>query len=226
MYTFDHYAKYSNDLSQIYFGDFKNEMNNQSLWLGDRQTDYLVIFESEALKNAPYYKKSVLSKMRKSELFELCEMFELIGYWQDEKDLLKAELIDDLLTVDNERFYNYHYSENTWRDLECDFIVQGYSQGDVIKVLLIGNVEKYINEDYLQNIFFNSPINGRVTVYKDGEFLEDINFYELNNFNEYDYFDKDKLIEMMKDHCKNDDYCTKLIEYLENSLPDQLGYDY
>lgn len=226
MYTFDHYAKYSNDLSQIYFDDFKNEMKNQSLWLGDRQTDYLVIFESEALKNAPYYKKSVLSKMRKSELFELCEMHELVGYWQDEKDVLKAELIDDLLTVDNEQFYNHHYSENTWYDLDYTFKVTGYCQGDVIKVLLVGNVEKYINEDYLQNIFFDSPINGSVTVYKDDELLAEINFHELNNFNEYDYFDKDNLIEMMKNYCKNEDYCAKLIEYLENSLNEQLDYDY
>lgn len=226
MYTFDHYAKYSNDLNQIYFDDFKNEIDNQSIWFCNRQTDYIVIFESEALKDAPYYKKSVLSKMKKSELFELCEMFELIGYWQDEKDYLKSELIDELLTVDNEQFYKHHYSENTWYDLDYSFKVIGYCQGDVVKVLLIGNVEKYINENHLQNIFFDSPINGSVTIYQDDEYLAEINFYDLNNFNEYDYFDKDKLIEMMKDYCKNDDYCAKLIEYLENSLPDQLEYDY
>ena len=226
MYTFDHYAKYSNDLSQIYFDDFKNEIENHSLWLGDRKTDYLVIFESEALKDAPYYKKSVLSKMKKSDLFELCEMFELIGYWQDEKDLLKAELIGELLTVDNEQFYKHHFSENTWHDLDYTFKVVGYSQGDVIKVLLIGNVEKYINENHLQNIFFDIPINGCVTIYKNDEYLAEINFYDLNNFNEYDYFDKDNLVEMMKDYCKDELYCASIVEYLENNLNDQLDYDY
>ena len=209
MYTFEHYAKYSNDLSQVYFDYFNNEIKNQSLWFGDRQTDYLVIFESEAFKNAPYYKKSVLSKMKKSELFELCEMFELIGYWKDEKDYLKSELIDELLTVDNEQFYRNHYDENSWRDLDYSFIVRGYSHDNAVKVLLVGDVEKCINEDYLQNIFFDSPVDGSVTIYKDDVFLGEINFYELNNFNEYDYFDK-----------------YKLIEYLENSLNDQLSYDY
>ena len=226
MYTFDHYAKYSNDLSQIYFDDFKNEIENQSLWFGDRQTDYIVIFESEALKDAPYYKKSVLSKMKKAELFGLCRMFGLVGYYEDEKDYLKSELIYQLLHVNNELFYSHHYSENAWRDLDYTFKVTGYYQGDVVKVLLVGNVEKYINENYLQNIFYDSPIYGEVTIYKDDQFLDEINFYDLNNFNEYDYFDKGKLIEMMKDYCKDEDYCAKLIEYLENSLNDQLSYDY
>lgn len=228
MYTFNHYAKYSNDLSQFYFDYFKNEIDNQSLWLGDKSTNYIVIFESEDLKNAPYFKKSVLSKMKKSELFGLCRMFELVGYYKDEEDYLKSDLIYQLLHVNNELFYTHHYSESTWNDLDYTFKVTGYCQGDVIKVLLIGDVEKYINENYLQNIFYDSPIDGHITILCNGEELKEIHFFEIDNFNEYDYWNKSDFIEKVKNTrwLSTFEYFNLLIEYLENSLNDQLEYDY
>ena len=227
-YTFDLYANYSTEQSQFDFVDFKNEIENHSLWLGDRKTDYLVIFESEALKDAPYYKKSVLSKMRKADLFGLCKMFGLIGFWKSEEDYLKSDLIYQLLHVNNELFYSHHYSENTWRDLEYTFKVTGYSQGDVVKVLLVGDVEPYINEEYLQNIFYDSPISGHVTVSCNDEYLTEIHFSEVDYFNEYDHWDKSDFIEKVKNTkwINGKEYFNLLIEYLENALPSSLKYDY
>ena len=68
---FDHNVIYDCYLSQAWFDDFKNEYSNQSLWFGDRQTDYIVFFANEDIKNAPYYKKSHLAKMTKQALYDL-----------------------------------------------------------------------------------------------------------------------------------------------------------
>lgn len=223
-YTFDLYANYSNDLSSIYYNDFMAEWENKII----KNDHYIVFFASEDLKNAPYFKKSILSKMKKSELFGLCKMFGLVGYYKDEKDYLKADLIYQLSYVDNELFYSHHYSENAWHDLDYSFKVTGYSQGDVIKVLLIGNVEKYINENYLQNIFYDSPIDGHITISCNDEYLTEIHFSEVDRFNEYDYWDKAAFIEKVKntEWINEAEYFDLLIEFLENELATSLNYDY
>ena len=152
-------VRYDNDLSQILFDEFKNE--NQVLFFGDRRIDYCVIFENEEVKNAPYYKKSKLARMKKSDLIGLCHYHALhLNKFEN-----KAELIDILLSIDNEQFYNDHYNQDNYSRLDYDFDIRGYCQGDFVKIKKVGSVEwceKTYSENYLTNLFFDSPVGGKI----------------------------------------------------------------
>ena len=217
LYDFKVSISYDTDLSNLYFNDFKEgHMNdNINLFFGSRKTDYLVIFENEKVLNESYYKKSKLDRTNKDELYGLNYYHDLI--WRN-KTLLKSELIDNLLSVNNEEYYKNHYEKEHYQDLEYNFIVKGYNQGDYCKVKIVGNVEKWINKDYLTNIFYNTPISGNIEVFKNGSLIDDFHLYDLANFNEYDYYDKDKLIAMITDYCSNKDYKDLLIAYLDKNL--------
>lgn len=217
MFTFNHRISYDCDLANLYFSDFKDgHMNdNINLFFGSRETDYLVIFENEKVLNESYYKKSKLARMNKDELYGLNYYHELV--WRNE-NLLKSELIDNILSVNNEEYYKNHYEKEYYQDLDFDFIIKGYNQGDYCKVKIVGNVEKWINEEYLTNIFYDTPISGTIEVFKDGSLIDDFNLYDLPNFNEYDYYDKDKLIAMISEYCKDKDYAQDLLNYLSDNL--------
>lgn len=225
MFTFNHRITYDCDLANLYFSDFqKGHMNdNINLFFGSRETDYLVIFENEKVLNESYYKKSKLARMNKDELYGLNYFHDLI--WRT-ADLLKSELIDNLLSVNNEEFYKNHYEKEYYQDLDSDFIIKGYNQGDCCKVKIVGNVEKWINKEYLTNIFYDTPISGTIEVFKDGSLIDDFNLYDLPNFNEYDNYDKDKLIAMIGEHCKDKDYSQDLLNYLNDNLDENIEYVY
>ena len=139
-YDFKVNVSYDADLANLYFNDFKDgSMNdNVSLFLGSRQTEYLVIFENEKVLNESYYKKSKLARMNKDELYGLNYFHDLI--WRT-ADLLKSELIDNLLSVNNEEYYKNHYEKEYYQDLDFDFAISGYSQGDYCKVKIVGKVD-------------------------------------------------------------------------------------
>lgn len=225
MFTFNHRITYDCDLANLYFSDFqKGHMNdNINLFFGSRETDYLVIFENEKVLNESYYKKSKLARMNKDELYGLNYFHDLI--WRT-ADLLKSELIDNLLSVNNEEFYKNHYEKEYYQDLDFDFATSGYNQGDYCKVKIVGNVEKWINKDYLTNIFYDTPISGIIEVFKNGSLIDDFNLYDLPNFNEYDNYDKDKLIAMIGEHCKDKDYSQDLLNYLNDNLDENIEYVY
>lgn len=225
MFTFNHRISYDCDLANLYFSDFKDgHMNdNINLFFGSRETDYLVIFENEKVLNESYYKKSKLARMNKDELYGLNYYHELV--WRNE-NLLKSELIDNILSVNNEEYYKNHYEKEYYQDLDFDFIIKGYNQGDYCKVKIVGNVEKWINEEYLTNIFYDTPISGYIEVFKNGNLIDDFQLYDLSNFNEYDSYDKDKLIEMVGEHCNGKDYKDLLVTYLNDNLTDVIDYSY
>ena len=226
MFTFNHRIAYDCDLANLHFNDFKegHMSDNVNLFFGSRETDYLVIFESEEVLNKSYYKKSKLARMNKDELEGLNYFHDLI-LWRN-KNLLKSELIDNLLSVNNEEYYNNHYEKDYYQELDCDFTISGSSQGDYCKVKIVGNVEKWINEEYLTNLFYNTPISGSIEVFKNGSLIDDFQLYDLDNFNEYDSYDKDKLVDMIADYCSNKDYKDLLIAYLDKNLNTDIGYDY
>ena len=225
MFTFNHRIVYDCDLANLYFSDFqKGHMNdNINLFFGSRETDYLVIFENEKVLNESYYKKSKLARMNKDELYGLNYFHDLI--WRT-ADLLKSELIDNLLSVNNEEYYKNHYEKEYYQDLDFDFAISGYNQGDYCKVKIVGNVEKWINKDYLTNIFYDTPISGTIEVFKDGVLIDEFSLYDINNFDEYAYYDKDKLIDMIADYCSDKDYKDLLVTYLNDNLNDIIDYDY
>ena len=225
LYDFKVNVSYDTDLSNLYFNDFKEgHMNdNINLFFGSRETDYLVIFENEKVLNESYYKKSKLARMNKDELYGLNYYHDLI--WRT-AERLKDELIENLLSVNTEEYYRNQFEKEHYQDLDFDFAIEGYSQGDCCKVKIVGNVEKWINKEYLTNIFYNTPLRGNIEVFKNGSLIDDFHLYDLENFNEYDYYDKDKLIAMAADYCSNKDYKDLLIAYLDKNLSDTIGYSY
>ena len=226
MFTFNHRIAYDCNLADLYFSAFQEgHMNdNINLFFGDRRTDYLVIFENEEVLNKSYYKKSKLARMSKDELYGLNYFHDLI-LWRN-KEFLKSELIDNLLSINNEEYYKNHYEKDCYKDLDFDFAISGYSQGDYCKVKIVGNVEKWINKEYLTNIFYDTPISGITEVFKNGSLIDDFQLYDLQNFNEYTDYDKDKLIAMIADYCNNKDYKDLLLTYLDKNLSNAIEYVY
>ena len=225
LYDFKVSVSYDTDLANLYFNCFKEgHMNdNVNLFFSRRETDYLVIFENEKVLNESHYKKSKLARMNKDELEGLNYYHDLI--WRN-REYLKSELIENLLSVNNEEYYKNHYEKDYYQNLEYDFIVRGHSQGDCCKVKIVGNVDKWINKEYLTNIFYNTPIRGNIEVFKNGSLIDDFHLYDLANFNEYDYYDKDKLIAMTADYCSNEDYKDLLVAYLDKNLKSTIDCDY
>lgn len=231
--SFTHNVSYSASLSQIYFDDFKSEWKNLSLWLGDHKgTDYLVFFANEEIKNAPYYKKSHLAKMNKQALYDLCKQYEILNYHHSEYDFednTKQMLIDELMKyVDNEKYYTHHYNEYSYRELDYDFSIVGYCQGDKVLIKLVGNEKQFIDnmylptESHLTNVFYDCPLDVSITINLNCEEIETIYFY----CGEYEYYDKDKIIDMIKSEYKNHEYYSQLLDYALNKLPNDAEYAY
>ena len=225
MFTFNHHIAHDCDLANLHFSEFcESRMNdNINLFFGSRETDYLVIFENEKVLNDSYYEYK-LDRTNKDELYGLNYYHDLI-LWRN-REFLKSELIDNLLSVCNEEYYKNHYEKEHYQDLDFDFAIRGYSQGDYCKVKIVGNVEKWINKEYLTNLFYDTPVSGAIEVFKDGNLVDEFNLYDLPNFNEYDYYDKDKLIAMISEHCKNEDYAKDLLNYLNDNLDESIEYVY
>ena len=222
LYDFKVNISYDTDLANLYFNDFKEgHMNdNVNLFFGKRETDYLVIIENEKVANQNHYKKYKLARMNKDELYGLNYYHDLL--WGDET-LLKSELIENLLSVNNEEYYKNHYEKEYYQDLDFDFAIRGHSQGDYCKVKRVGNVEKWIDKEYLTHLCYDTPISGLIEVFKNGSLIDDFHLYDLANFNEYDRYEKGELIAMISDYCSNKDYKDLLVAHLDENLND---YDY
>ncbi len=225
LYDFKVNISYDVDLANLYFNDLKEGHMNDSvnLFFGSRSTDYLVIFEDETVANTSYYKKSQLVRMNKASLIELLES---LGLYSSYYTYTKTEIIDELLQVSNEDYYTQHYENECYNNLDFDFAISGYNQGDYCKVKIVGNVEKWINKDYLTNIFYDTPLAGSIEVIRNGEFLHDFSLYDLAHFDEYASYSKSDIISMIAEFCKNDEYCNLLIEYLNDNLSDDFEYSY
>ena len=224
LYDFKVNISYDADLANIYFSDFKegHMNNNVNLFFGSRQTDYLVIFENETVAKSSYYKKSQLARMNKTDLTNLAD--EMLGYCFD--DSSKQALINGLISITNKDYYTSHYEKESYANLDYDFAIRGYSQGDYCKVKIVGNVEKWINKEYLTHLFYDTPISGIIEVFKNGSLIDDFQLYDLTSFDEYDSYDKDKLVGIIADYCSNKDYKDLLVAYLDKNLNNTIGYDY
>lgn len=239
-YTFDINVNYSNNLSSIYYDDFMAEWKKKII----KYDHYMVLFASEDIKNAPHYKISHLKRMSKQALYDLCEQYDILNYHYSDCNYdvnKKQDLINEIMRyIDNEKHYEHHYNESSYHNLDYDFAVNGYCQGDTIKIKLVGTEKEFLkhsympSSDYLTNIFYDSPIQGYITVLCNGEELTNldcnsqINFYDVSDFNEYDYWDKNDFIEKVQNTAwiNKLEYFDLLIEYLENELPTSLDYDY
>lgn len=229
--TFDHVAFYDTYLSQSYFDEFKSDWKDQSLWFGNNGADYIVFFANKELMNKPYYKISHLRKMTKSDLYELCNLYELIAYWEGEENYTKQALIEELMKyVDYEKYYTYHYNESNYRDLDYDFSIVGYSQGDKVLIKMIGTEKEFLNcdrcnlidEKSLTNLFYDAPMFLRIDCFVNDELHEEIDLIEFIDM--YSYYDKSDCIDAIKKHYNDFKYYDLLIDYVESNLPNSLNY--
>ena len=224
LYDFKVSVSYDAGLAYFYFSEFKEGHmgDNVNLFFGSRQTDYLVIFENEKVLNKSYYKKSQLARMNKTDLTNLAD--EALGYGFN--DSSKQTLIDGLMSITNKDYYTSHYENECYNSLDYDFAIRGYGQGDYFKVKIVGNVEKWINKEYLTHLFYDTPISGNIEVFKNGSLIDDFHLNDLANFDEYGSYDKDKLIAMIADYCSNEDYKDLLVTHLDKNLNNTIDYDY
>lgn len=207
-------VSYDLDLSRIYLDNFLNGCTGYGIQ--NINNDYLIIYENESLKNERYYNIDELEKMNTSELIELLDNLE--NYYYDEGD--KDCLIDSLLQYTNEDYYEKHYQSSRWYDLESNFTISGYSQGDAIAVKLVGNVS--VSEEYLTNLFYDVPVYGSIEAYNGRELLAEIYIHE--HLEDSYTWDKVQVINNISNAYLKKDYHALLIEYLIKNLPEELDY--
>lgn len=173
---------YDNDLSSISYSDFEAGADGNQVTRIESSRDTLALLIGDSEK--PYYKKSQLNKMRKSELLELFYSY-VLGYGCD--DLTKSELIDDLMNVTISRFYNMLNAEYSWHKFGENiphnyFISRGYSQGDAIYIIDVGaDYDVIKGKNYINSLLWDTPVT------------------LILNINGVDYYD-------LIDDCYNFDY--------------------
>lgn len=224
MIKFDLTVRYDNDLGAIYLAGFKAE--SDALFLGKRSTDYLVLFR-DGSGEKPYFKKSKLARMRKDELCDLAFSMGLMsGYSHNYR---KDDVIEILMDVTNRAFYELHFEIENWRDLDHDFLIRGYGQGEVIAVKEVG--EGIAGKEYLQHLFFDSPVFARLQIFEveGGEYwhhgkIDVVDEIDLREYlyDEYSY-DKDHLLVSFAQHYQGE-MKDAIIDYLKTNLPDEPSY--
>lgn len=207
---------YDTDLSRIYIEDWKTDlMVSNSLFIkeGRNGIDYIVIGDMNKLK----YNIDELKQMDEKCLIDLHQ--KIFGYYSEdsEDEKMFEYLIEDLLIVDNKMLYKNHYDENSWHELDYDFIVTGYNQGDAIKVLILDDEFNWNTKKYLTNLFFDTPISGTI-VFKGQEYNVPEYLYD-----EYDFWCKDGFIKNFMDLYAGNDR-DEILEFLNHYLPEEIDY--
>lgn len=208
-FSLTHNVRYSNDLSQINFNEFKED--ESTLMLGNKCIDYVVVGDLD--ENA--FKVSHLRKQSKSEVVELAESLELYTY-----ESTKEEVITELMEVSKRQYYTHLFNNKYWNDLPCDFVAIGYSQGDAVKVLVVDQGYEHVTEEYVKNMFFDSPISGTIELYYGDTLMTEL--YADEFVDQYSFYDKTDLIESIK-NTYTGLYKDALFERLD-SLPNALDY--
>lgn len=218
--TFKHNICYDNDLSSIYYNDFINGHTGVTVQsFGNRQTDYLVVYGDNVSMDEPYYSEYYLDGLNYDEMCELLDSLEIYSY-EDNIESVRDELDD----ITYEYYYAKHFESVNWYNLDSDFNITGYSQGDNIKVKLLGNASEYYNDDNLTNLFYDSPVSGSVNVYCDGELVNELFADEYLN-DSYNW-DKVQFINNVSNATLNDGYHALLNQWLIDNLNDELYYNY
>lgn len=214
--TFEHNISYDTNLSQMYYDEF---ISNASGCHDVQKFDnYLVIYGNDVSRLDKHFKEDDIVKLSDDELNDLSYSLGL-SYDIDDKE----DLINELLTLDNEDYYTKYYNETYYRDLDYTFSFSGYSQGDTYLVKTVGNVEPWLNADYLTNIFFDCPISGTIEVYINGDIVDEYYVSELLD-DEYNW-DEVQLINNISNATLDKNYHVLLNQYLLDNLPTYLEYN-
>lgn len=189
--------------------DYEDFINESGFRIGE---NFLIIGD----KYAPKWKKSHLQKMKKMELVELA--IGIQGNYNAEC-YTKADLINDLLCVDNEDFYKWYVSENGWRDSEYEFISRGYCQGDAVKVIFAQQKGyEWVTEQFIDHLLWDTPVFARL------EFLNGSQEIMLCDYLSDSYtWEADDLVKNFKERY-NGAWKNQIVDWLENNLPDTLVY--
>lgn len=105
-------------------------------------------------------------------------------------------------------------------DLDSDFTITGYSQGDAIAVKLVGDVS--ISKEFLSNLFYDVPVSGKLEIVANNKLLDELYLEEFLD-NGY-HWDKVQVINNISNAYLKKDYHALLVEYLVENLPEELEY--
>lgn len=198
------HVQYDIDLARIYFED----LDAVRIDLGGRDNYLYLLGDS----SAPFFTKSKLQRMKRDELLELCEVYDL-GFFDD---ATKSDMIDELVHVSIERHYKYLASEYSWHRIQENipheyYVTRGYSQGDAA---IIVSISEPIDKSDIDHIFWDCPVYIRADI-------NDVEFYEDSFLDDEYEYDKDK-IEMKIQTLPISDYAKN---WLIDNLPDQPAYN-
>ncbi|ARV77609.1 hypothetical protein [Pasteurella phage vB_PmuP_PHB02] len=216
-------AHYDDVLSDIYLDDFLSGGDGTHVLF--QHYKYCVIFEDEKTSRQPFFKEYKLNRMKKEDLWGLVEKLDLPHYsGEDMADYTKSDIIDELMSISNEEYYERVYDNLDYYELDYDFTVHGYNQGDVLKVVLVGSKEfiknSYYTRDYLQHLFFDSPIRAMLSVTTD----ESVDYIDLTEYLKDSYtYDKEVLLSNFESTYE-DEYKEQILNYLKINLPTELEY--
>lgn len=208
---------YCSSLSQIYFNDFIGDLEAQDKLLmlsGRNGVDYMIFANLYDL----YFDDEKVEGLCESGLIDLYQDFVCYDYEGLSIEELKEELKGSITISE---YYSKMYDNLHWRDLECDYILSGYGQGDAVKVLnLLGDDDDaYIpQKDSLHNLLFDNVVDGEILF--DGAEM----YFREYMTNDYEY-DKDDFLGNFKKLYKGDDK-EELLQFLKIELPAQLEYKY
>lgn len=183
-------VSYDHDLSQMYFDDFLNGLdgNNCERIKLDHNNDIFLLGDS----CKPNFKKSHLSKMSKSNLFEMATDYELLSSYC-EAHYTKIQLMDELVDITIKQHYEHLASRYNWHEIKHHvkhdhYVSRGYSQGDVV---LVVSIDEPVNRGYIDSLFWDCPIHIYLSVNDNDELG-----YEL--LNDYYEYDQNKVAENVK----------------------------
>lgn len=208
----DHNIFLDFDLARHHFEDFKHntEYDHHALFLEDNRNgiSYLVIGDLDS----PRFTQEDFDSHSEDEIREILEMCEV--YYEDET---KEEMKEEFLSITQEEYYRKTHENRYYQDLPYTFRINGYSQGDEVKVQIIDpdfEPTKWITEQFLSNLFYDAPFYGVITyldkeIYVDG-FMDSV--YE---------WDKDEFLKNFKADYKGP-YLLPLLAYCEANLPEIL----
>lgn len=206
---------YDRDLASMYYEYFATENTRLEF-----ARDSSVFLLGDVTK--PYYKKSELTRMKKADLIDIFDNFDL-GYYNDELSKMdKIDLIDCVIgeNITIKKYYEYLISQYSWNSISehinhSYYISHGYSQGDAIYIISIDEELTDGYKKYIDNILWDCPVYISLTIddveYKDDELLNDMYEYDKNSV-----IEKVKLLDITE-HAK---------EWIADNLPNEPKYNY
>lgn len=222
LWEFEQNFAYDTGIAQWNFDDFIAENDGYEKIKKD---SFLVIFGDDGItKNSRFFSPDTLNNMTVETAVKTLESLGNYDYGIDDADCLD-DMLDFLESLDYEDYYDRLYRESRWYDLPYDSYITGYSQGDVLKVVYVGNAAERFSADYLENLYFGTPFCGTLTISCNGDPVDEIPAYELlADESEYGYFEKADILSACEKMLADKEYWPLLEKWLDDNLPRNFDY--